>query len=225
MKDFCYIALGDSIALGTITYWSGTVGYPIRMLPELRRRYGRIAFRNFARNGDRAEDLLLRLKTSASLRHWVQNADLITLCIGGNNVMAAVQIPGFTRAYLPGLEAGTRRFERVYPQIIRELRRLNPHCRLLSMTVYNPYSCRRDQPVYPGPGRCHPGRCGPAVLPRTYREAVLPLPADGGPFPQPTPHPMGTTPTGPAAPVGNPDAALPHRLGASRRGMSSPPCN
>ena len=32
MKDFCYIALGDSIALGTITYWSGTVGYPIRML-------------------------------------------------------------------------------------------------------------------------------------------------------------------------------------------------
>ncbi len=61
MKDFCYIALGDSIALGTITYWSGTVGYPIRMLPELRRRYGRIAFRNFARNGDR-RDLLLRLK-------------------------------------------------------------------------------------------------------------------------------------------------------------------
>lgn len=101
MKDFCYIALGDSIALGTITYWSGTVGYPIRMLPELRRRYGRIAFRNFARNGDRAEDLLLRLKTSASLRHWVQNADLITLCIGGNNVMAAVQIPGFTRALSP----------------------------------------------------------------------------------------------------------------------------
>ena len=148
MKDFCYIALGDSIALGTITYWSGTVGYPIRMLPELRRRYGRIAFRNFARNGDRAEDLLLRLKTSASLRHWVQNADLITLCIGGNNVMAAVQIPGFTRAYLPGLEAGTRRFERVYPQIIRELRRLNPHCRLLSMTVYNPYSCRREPALF-----------------------------------------------------------------------------
>ena len=148
MKDFCYIALGDSIALGTITYWSGTVGYPIRMLPELRRRYGRIAFRNFARNGDRAEDLLLRLKTSASLRHWVQNADLITLCIGGNNVMAAVQIPGFTRAYLPGLEAGTRRFERVYPQIIRELRRLNPHCRLLSMTVYNAYSCRREPALF-----------------------------------------------------------------------------
>ena len=148
MKDFCYIALGDSIALGTITYWSGTIGYPIRMLPELGRRYGRITFRSFARNGDRAEDLLLRLKASASLRRWVQQADLITLCIGGNNVMGSVGIPGFTRAYLPGLEAGTRRFERVYPQILRELRRLNPSCRLLTMTIYNPYSRLREPALH-----------------------------------------------------------------------------
>ncbi len=90
----------------------------------------------------------------------MQNADLITLCIGGNNVMAAVQIPGFTRAYLPGLEAGTRRFERVYPQIIRELRRLNPHCRLLSMTVYNPIPAGGNPPYSGWPRNIWAGSTG-----------------------------------------------------------------
>ena len=140
MKDFCYIALGDSIALGTITYWNGTAGYPLRLLPGLRHRYGGLVFRSFARNGARAEDLLALIKNHLSLREWVRQADLITLSIGGNNLMGAVKVPGFTRFSPPALELGIRRFELAFPLLIQELRQLNPNCHLLVLTVYNPYS-------------------------------------------------------------------------------------
>lgn len=94
---------------------------------------------SLAQDGDTTRELLYKLE-QIRFQSWVRRADLITLSIGGNNLMRAASIPGFTSVYIPKAEAGVRAFYSDWEKIIGRLRDLNPHCLLLIMTVYNPYN-------------------------------------------------------------------------------------
>lgn len=139
MNDDLYLALGDSIATGTLHNFARVTSYTGYLYHILRKRGYRVRMMSLAQDGDTTRELLYKLG-QGWFQSWVRRADLITLSIGGNNLMRAASIPGFTSVYIPEAEAGVRAFCSDWDNIIERLRALNPRCTLLVMTVYNPYN-------------------------------------------------------------------------------------
>lgn len=138
-KDFLYLALGDSIATGTLHSFARVTSYTEHLCRTLRGRGRPVRMMSLAHDGDTTGDLLSKLG-QGWFQSWVRRADLITLSIGGNNLMGAASIPGFTRVYAPKARAGVRAFCGQWERIVGRLRELNPGCTLAVMTVYNPYN-------------------------------------------------------------------------------------
>jgi hypothetical protein len=81
----------------------------------------------------------------SNIRDYIASADLITLCIGANDIMDAAQrnlfnIVNFYQINWDTAKKGRETFELYWPLIIAEINALNPDVELLVMTVYNPYN-------------------------------------------------------------------------------------
>jgi lysophospholipase L1-like esterase len=94
--------------------------------------------RNLAVDGDDASELLARLRTSTYIDE-IKKADVITLSIGGNNIMDAGE-NFFTSLNNAIAEANTIKFESDYPKIITAIRALNIDARIIVQTLYNPFN-------------------------------------------------------------------------------------
>ncbi len=125
-----YTALGDSLAagVGSLTF----SGYVPRFAFMLMRRYRRLVWmRNLGRFGMTSLDLLEALRTNRHFIGAVRGANLITVNIGGNDLLGC--------AYQEDcLELAVLQFRQNWEAILAELRRLNPAATILTMTLYNP---------------------------------------------------------------------------------------
>ncbi|MGE5653688.1 MAG: GDSL-type esterase/lipase family protein [Bacillota bacterium] len=140
-----YVALGDSIATGTVTNWSNITSYVEYFYQYLKSYYGRkttVTKSNFAHDGHKSSDLLALLTAEASeLVDAVKTADVITISIGGNNLMQAAAIPGFTDIDWPLADQGVADFATDWPQIIARIKSLNTKsAKIIVATLYNPYN-------------------------------------------------------------------------------------
>ena len=168
-----YVSLGDSIAAGhTINEnWSRDYGegsqygnngrsetvivpdsYTDLIRKELVNIYGasRVSVKSFARSGDRVEELAGKLN-HATVRDAISQADIVTICIGANNVLE----PAFsaleeyiTTGSLSTAEAAiANNMERLnndsaansYVDLFNKLVDINPKARYVFTTIYNPY--------------------------------------------------------------------------------------
>lgn len=143
-----YVSLGDSIAKGTI--------YPGKTNPSFVDYFhdylirenlgGNVYLKRFERDGHRTNDLLLMLKEKHSIKSAISEADIITLSIGGNNLMQAAKDKNSITGYdwnnidLNVANRGLNDFTIHWPWIINYIRYLNPYARLIILTVYNPYN-------------------------------------------------------------------------------------
>ena len=151
-----YLALGDSIATGT-TGISGTMyTYAYQFRDYLSGIYGNnLTYNNLAVDGDDAGELLYRLNNESTYITEVENADIITLSIGGNNIMDAARDSSFWEIDTAIAEAGTSAFEVDYPALIARIRQLNPDVEIISMTLYNPYNSASHPTGYPADEQLH----------------------------------------------------------------------
>lgn len=135
-----YVALGDSIGTGstsrgtTSSYVVGFYNYLINANPNVT-----VTMRNLSTNGDDSSDLLLKLRADTNCTGDVAKATILTLNIGGNNVLPAGE-SSFSRINHTVAEEGTLRFESEYPLIIDEIRRCNATVEIVTMTIFNPYN-------------------------------------------------------------------------------------
>lgn len=140
---FQYTALGNSIAFGvgaTINY--GYVNYFRDFLATL---FPCVNLNNRANSGFASSDLLHQLQTDTSTREAVKKADLITISIGGGDLLDCFPQP------LPTIPAclsnAVATFAQNWPLIMREIRKRNrSHAEIFVMTVYNPF--RGDDPNF-----------------------------------------------------------------------------
>lgn len=142
METIRYLALGDSIATGTITYWTKTKSYAQYLYDQMRKNkpQANIIFVNLATDGDTSQHLLYKLLHWKFLQKMVEKADIITLSIGGNDIMRAANIPGFCQINWHMADYSSTRFCTNWGKIILKMRELNPHCRIITNTLYNPYN-------------------------------------------------------------------------------------
>ena len=135
-----YVALGDSIGTGatsrgtTSSYIIGFYNFLVTENPGVT-----VTLRNLSANGDDSSDLLGKLQADVNCTGEVAKATILTLNIGGNNVLPAGE-DSFSRINHIVAQEGTLRFESEYPLIIDEIRRCNPTVKIITMTLYNPYN-------------------------------------------------------------------------------------
>lgn len=88
-----YIPLGDSYAAGINDQRQPGIGYSDYIADDLERR-GMLGFytKSFTRSGFDSVELLDDLKTNQALREQLQDADLITLSAGGNDLLGILNV-------------------------------------------------------------------------------------------------------------------------------------
>jgi lysophospholipase L1-like esterase len=136
-----YVALGDSIATGS-TSRGTTKSYVYSIRDTLIANNGAANVSSYISpvNGATSTDLLAKLRTDTTLRSNIANATLITISIGGNNVMKAGK-NSFSYIDPVIAEAGVQKFIIEYPNIIAEIKAINKISpKILSTTLYNPYN-------------------------------------------------------------------------------------
>ncbi|PKM63747.1 MAG: hypothetical protein CVU96_06310 [Firmicutes bacterium HGW-Firmicutes-20] len=135
-----YVALGDSIGTGstsrgtTSSYVVGFYNYLVSANPNVT-----VTMKNLSTNGDDSSDLLGKLRADTNCTGDVAKATILTLNIGGNNVLPAGE-SSFSKINHAVAEEGTLRFESEYQQIIDEIRRCNATVEIITMTLFNPYN-------------------------------------------------------------------------------------
>lgn len=147
-----YLSLGDSIAEGTglegfehkqeTAFVEGSYAYLFKNY--LATRYSNINAISYAKSGDDSADLLLKLQNNVALRQSVENADIISICIGANDILGPATnnigdliINGTDIS--PKLQEGLNNFTQNFPQIVNLLHELNPNAVKIFTNVYNPF--------------------------------------------------------------------------------------
>lgn len=135
-----YLALGDSIATGTVGLGSPTYSYIYQFNDYISTVQTDTTFTNLANDGDTSGDLLDKLTNNNVFIAAVEEAELITISIGGNNLLDAGNSPYFTSISTAIALANTINFENEYPDIISRINELNSEADIMVMTLYNPYN-------------------------------------------------------------------------------------
>lgn len=170
---FVYVSLGDSIGAGHSLrfYNSGTdtqfgeqdenVAYLTRLYTdieegcytdliakELTSTRDDVFVRSFAHSGDRVENLLEKLNNE-NVVYFLENADVVTVCIGANNILIPA-MEQFGDYILNGKQTLDRlegdidntiipELETSYETLINKLNTINPNAKYVFTTIYNPY--------------------------------------------------------------------------------------
>jgi lysophospholipase L1-like esterase len=138
---FQYTALGNSIASGVgATNNYGYVNYFRDFLDKL---YHCVNLTSRANPGFTSSDLLNHLQHDIDTRKAVKNADIITISIGGADLLNCLHASNIPAC----LSNADSIFAHNWPQIMSEIRKsIRSHAEIYVMTVYNPF--KGDDPNY-----------------------------------------------------------------------------
>lgn len=132
-----YAALGDSIAYGVGgTNYAGYVNYFHSYLQTI---HGTVNKTNVSIPGITTTDLLTQLNTNTTARSAVKNANVLTISIGGNNLLRCAS-DNYNTLDTVCAENGVTAFQNDWPLILKEIRSdLGSTAKLYMLTIYNPY--------------------------------------------------------------------------------------
>ena len=143
--EIVYVALGDSVPYGTYytSFWNylfgGTDTYSY--VEQFADYLNVTSNYDYSESGDHTFEVLEDL--NGHLADEVINADVITLCVGANDVMDALPrtSSGLGKDNIDWdiANSGLENFKTNWPLVIDKIYELNSDVTLIVMTVYNPY--------------------------------------------------------------------------------------
>ncbi|MBC1520589.1 SGNH/GDSL hydrolase family protein [Listeria aquatica] len=134
------VAMGDSLTEGDgdEKKAGGYVGILDKSLTK-HQEVRSVETSNHGVSGNRSDQLLKRLKTEPDFQKAVQKANVITMTIGGNDVMKVLQsklldvkVSDFTKA--------EENFQKNLTEVFSLIRENNPNAPIFLVGVYNPYT-------------------------------------------------------------------------------------
>jgi len=129
-----YSALGDSIAEGLSA--TENHGYTYLLDRYYTGLYKTVDYNNFAESGDTSGDLLNKLKTADKVIEAVKKADVITISIGGNDILRGVD--GLVQGNFFGFDDRIKTFSENWESINATIKGLNSKAEIYVMDLYNP---------------------------------------------------------------------------------------
>ena len=130
-----YVVLGDSIGWG-----AGVLNSDEAAFGKIVADTEGYAFKNDAVNGYTTSDLLRHLE-KPEIAADVENADIISVSIGGNNFLRGNMkqlIADASSGDYSGFDAIAENFYAEFSAIIEKIKELNPDALILAQTLYNP---------------------------------------------------------------------------------------
>ncbi|MBC2017477.1 SGNH/GDSL hydrolase family protein [Listeria seeligeri] len=134
------VAMGDSLTegVGDEDKNGGYVGIIPDELEE-ESNVPSVKTSNYGVSGNKITQLEKRLKTNKTFQQDVKNANVITITIGGNDVMAILQsrlldvdVADFTKA--------NKNFQQEVENLLTDIRSYNKNAAVFLMGIYNPYT-------------------------------------------------------------------------------------
>lgn len=135
-KDVLYTALGDDISKSLIALFFR--GFVYRVKAYLKLNNKNFKCNNFAVPSFTSQDLLLQLKNDSKIRNCVKNSKIITISIGGNNLIKGM-LDNYTEADGRLLKKGVEDFKKDWPELFYFIRNsIGSKACIYVMTLYNP---------------------------------------------------------------------------------------
>ncbi|WP_027415678.1 GDSL-type esterase/lipase family protein [Aneurinibacillus terranovensis] len=132
-----YTALGDSIARGIGA--TKQYGYVYFFRDFLQKKHGDIHLSNRAISGIKSSVLLAQLKFDPITRYAVKNAEVITISIGGNNLLVGARANYYSISDSRA-NTGVVNFKKDWLKILHEIRQgIKSNAKIYTMTIYNPF--------------------------------------------------------------------------------------
>lgn len=134
-----FTALGDSLTEG-IGDESGQGGFVPMVANSLQEEFKlrTVEIENFGVTGNRSEQILKRLKEQEDLRNNIGTSDIITLTVGGNDLMHVVQRNIFGLS-IQTFEKPLAKYQEQLTELLEEIRTLNPEAPIYVVGIYNPF--------------------------------------------------------------------------------------
>lgn len=133
-----YVAIGDSLTEG-VGDTTGQGGFVPLLTQSLIESYNYdVSYSNYGVSGNTSNQILKRMKTQEDIQKDLKKADLMTLTVGGNDVMAVI------RKHLTTLKVSTftkpaTQYQGSLRQIITLARKDNPDLPIYVLGIYNPF--------------------------------------------------------------------------------------
>ncbi|MEG0472170.1 MAG: GDSL-type esterase/lipase family protein [Solibacillus sp.] len=143
-RDVKFLALGDSLTRG-IGDEKKEFGYTVRLQNELEKwsAVKEVELDNRGKNGRRSDQLLALVK-KGHYDEEIAEADIITMTLGGNDVMKVVKKNLFT-LQKSMFDKEVPKFTANYEEIMAEIRMRNPEVPIILVGFYNPFSIIVDE--------------------------------------------------------------------------------
>jgi lysophospholipase L1-like esterase len=144
-----YVALGDSISAGTNN--QNLIGNSYRYTNTFSSSLAALfsgtsySYKNYSVPGDDTDDLLLKLQTNSTIRSDVSKATIITISIGGNNLLSTASARGYSEINAVAATIGVNNFISDLPAIVTEINSLHaadhlPQIYIMDMyNLFHPY--------------------------------------------------------------------------------------
>lgn len=133
-------AIGDSLTEG-VGDTTNTGGYVPLLQTDLGEQFPIevVQAENFGKSGDRSDQILKQLKKDDAMRESVKKANVITMTVGGNDLMKAIQSKIFNKLSLKTFTRPQKKYQKQLEQLYDEIRSLNPSAPIYQLGIYNPF--------------------------------------------------------------------------------------
>lgn len=134
-----YVAVGDSLTqgVGDETKRGGFVPLVADYLTE-KYQLKSIQTENFGISGERSDQILKRVKKDDELKRSLKSSDLITITVGGNDLLQAFQ-KNLTASSAKTFARPIKKYEKQVEELLEQVRKLNKTAPIYVVGIYNPY--------------------------------------------------------------------------------------
>lgn len=134
-----YVAIGDSLTegIGDLTDSGGFVPLVAKDLQE-NYRLNAVQTDNFGKNGDRSDQILKRIKKNQEIQDRLASADIITLTVGGNDLMKVIKGDVF-RLTQDSFKKPLKKYQQEVEKLLIEIRKYNGDAPIYVLGIYNPF--------------------------------------------------------------------------------------
>lgn len=138
VKTLNVVGIGDSLTHG-VGDATNSGGYVTLIQRDLEQSGDyTVNTQNFGVTGNTAPQVQHRLDTQAKVQKSVKQADIITLTVGGNDLMAVLQKHFFDMTE-KDVTNGNTQFQKRLLKLVETLRRDNPEAPIYVFGIYNPF--------------------------------------------------------------------------------------
>lgn len=137
-KIINYVALGDSLTAG-VGDSTGQGGFVPLLANDIRDNLDvEVSSQNYGISGNTSQQILKRMQSDKALKNDLKKADILTITVGGNDVMAVIR-KNLANLKVSSFELPEKNYQLRLQKIVKLARKDNNDLHIYILGIYNPF--------------------------------------------------------------------------------------